>query len=71
LEVNEDTEFKPGFLEQMRAFTDGGGRPVSASPEESLKLLRFIETVQSMAAVKERVPTSPVGTSPGGDNAGD
>ena len=71
LEIDEDAEFKPGFLEQMRAFTEGGGRPISASPEESLELLRFIETVQSMAAVKERVPASPVGSSPDGENAGD
>jgi predicted dehydrogenase len=71
LEIDEDVEFKPGFLEQMRAFTEGSGRPISASPEESLELLSFIETVQSMAAGEERVPASPVGSSQGGDNTGD
>ena len=47
LEMEEDSDFKPGFLEQMRAFTEGDTNTISASPEESLKLLRFIETMQN------------------------
>jgi hypothetical protein len=49
LEIEEDSHFKPGFLDQMRAFTDGEGRQISATPQESLELLAFIESLQRSA----------------------
>ena len=49
LEIDEDSEFKPGFFAQMRAFADGEERHISATPQESLELLRFIETLQRSA----------------------
>ena len=49
LEINEDSSFKPGFLEQMRAFINGDGRQISATMEDSLDFLRFIESMQDMA----------------------
>ena len=50
LEVTEDAEFKPGFFGQMRAFLNGREQHLSATPVESLELLRFIETLQCLAA---------------------
>jgi len=46
LEVEEGFDFKPGFLYQMKAFTEGDGIQVAATPQESLELLTFIESVQ-------------------------
>ena len=45
-----DSSLKPGFLEQMRAFTMGEGREIAATPAESVKLLRFIELLYQLAA---------------------
>jgi len=50
LDVTEDAEFKPGFFSQMQAFLNGGQQHISATPVESLELLRFIETIQRLAA---------------------
>jgi hypothetical protein len=38
---------KPGFLEQMRAFTTWEGKEIAATPEDSLTLLSLIETLQA------------------------
>jgi len=50
LEMEEDSDFKPGFLEQMRDFTEGEGRHIAATTIESLELLTFIESVQREAS---------------------
>jgi len=61
LEINEDASFKPGFLNQMRAFIIGEGQDISATMGESLDLLRFIEEIQVMAtAVKKPEKPSPI-----------
>lgn len=44
-----DASLKPGFLEQMRAFTLGEGREIAATPADSVELLRFIETIYQIA----------------------
>lgn len=49
LEINEDTEFKPGFLDQMKAFMGGEGRHIAATLAENLQLLRFVETLQRLS----------------------
>ena len=67
LEINEDAEFKPGFLGQMRAFTAGKGRHISATPEENLELLRLIETVQRLAGGLGPAPSIRHGSSPSRD----
>lgn len=50
LEIDENSEFKPGFLDQMRAFTQDEGHNISASPQESLELTGFIENMKRLAA---------------------
>ena len=45
-----DVSLKPGFLEQMRAFTTGEGKEIAATPAESVELLRFIEALYQLAA---------------------
>lgn len=50
LEVAVESSHKPGFLEQMRAFTTGEGREIAATPAESAVLLQFIEAIQQMGA---------------------
>ena len=49
LEINEDANFKPGFLRQMEAFTEGQGQQISATPVEYLELLKLVETIQELA----------------------
>jgi predicted dehydrogenase len=49
LEIEEDSDFKPGFLAQMRAFTGGEGRGILGTLQESLELLSFTEALLSMA----------------------
>lgn len=51
-----ETSIKPGFLEQMRAFTSGEGREIAAGPSDSLTLLSLIETLK--AAAEYRVPAA-------------
>ncbi|MGH7829023.1 MAG: hypothetical protein ACREP8_02485, partial [Candidatus Binatia bacterium] len=45
-----DSSSKPGFSEQMRAFTTGEGREIAATPADSFQLLSLIETLQQAAA---------------------
>ena len=62
LEINEGTEFKPGFWEQMKAFTTGDGHHISATPEESLELLRLIETIQRLEGESSAFTSATTGT---------
>ena len=45
-----DSSLKPGFLEQMRAFTTGEGKEIAATPVQSAELLRLIEALTRSAA---------------------
>jgi len=45
-ETIEDSRFKPGFLAQMQAFTNGDDREISATIKESMDLLQLIETIK-------------------------
>ena len=49
LESIADSACKPGFVEQMRAFTTGEGREIAATPMDSMHLLGLIESVQQAA----------------------
>lgn len=49
LEEVVETSIKPGFLEQMRAFTFGDGQGITATPADSVQLLRFIEGLREAA----------------------
>jgi len=49
LEINEDTDFKPGFSDQMKAFMGGEGRQIAATLTENLELLRFVETLHRLS----------------------
>jgi len=53
LEINEDAEFKPGFVAQMQAFVGDKEQTVAATVQESLALLRFTEKIQRMAGASE------------------
>lgn len=44
-----DSSSKPGFIEQMRAFTTGEGAEIAATPEDSMQLLSLIESIQEAA----------------------
>ena len=45
LEINEDADFKPGFLDQMKAFLNGEGKQIAATLPDGLELLRFTENI--------------------------
>jgi predicted dehydrogenase len=49
LESIADSSTKPGFVEQMRAFTTGEGREIAATPMDSMRLLGLIESIQQAA----------------------
>ena len=49
LEINEGTDYKPGFLDQMKAFMGGEGRHIAATLAENLQLLHFVETLQRLS----------------------
>ena len=49
LEIIEDSSFKPGFLAQMQAFTNGDHRDISATLKENVELLKLIETIEQSA----------------------
>lgn len=46
-EMTAESVYKPGFLEQMKAFTEGAARDVAASLADGLNVLDFIEAIQN------------------------
>lgn len=63
LEINEDADLKPGFLDQMDAFLSGRCRQIAATLEEDLELLHLIETLQRMPDADERIRPIPSASS--------